>query len=156
MSDIKGNTILTGTAPELTKEQKESSRHVDRIKLLCNLMIESLKDGSIEYSRTLNYIADIIKHSVNNEFLTARHGERLAGYYFLEASSFHKVKKGLKPSALVKFLKDGHILLTRRDGRVTTFESKKTNVYQVQSKSLRFYGLDISERQIKRWVYNEE
>ena len=160
MDSQSRTTLLTSTIPNELKQPRDDKRlHIDRINVLCQCYVESLKCNSYSYMNTVKAVCGIIATCIENKMITQDSGERVLGHYMLKCQPFIDNKgKGSRqiPSELVKVINDGNWWLRAHHGCKTAENNNGDRVtYVYQYETLKQYGVPISENQIKKWEYRK-
>lgn len=157
-------TLLT---PDLSQQEIDSNqkakdehqRHIDIISIFCQSYVDSLEGDSYSYSNTIGALCSIITTCIDKEILTQSSGDRFLAHYMLKCHPFsdHKGKGKIQvPHALVKIVKEGNWWLRKYHGCKTAENSNGDPItYKYQYEKLSYYGVPISESQIKKWEYRK-
>jgi hypothetical protein len=153
-------TIL-GTPPskEAIEEQERKERDWQRADILCSVILESRESSSISNIRAINYITSIAQTAMDNELISKKQAELLAGKYILSISrcTSKEGPKNGKPSGLVILAKKALPKLNINMGNPTS-SSKEANtksVFEIQSDLLQNYGIKVSPATLRDWSYSK-
>lgn len=153
-------TILGAPLSELEiKKRKEKELQLKRADILCSAVLESRESSSISTSKAIDYIIDIANAATDNELISKKQAELLAGRYILAVSRCIS-KEGYsngRPSGLVALVKEAHPHLNINMGRPTASsgDADKSSIFEIQSEMFKRYGIKVSPTTLRDWDYSK-
>lgn len=157
------STLLTGETPEQKRlrDEQEAKRqlHVERVRVFCECMVESLEDRSVTYQQAVENIVKITTTCLSKGFITKATAERFTGHYVIECAPYvgitkHEGRSGL-PSGVRKLIRDNWSGLERYGYKTTENSSGEVSRKEYISKLLAEYGVEATESQVIKNAYKK-